>query len=100
MSRRKKADVKPSYFETIPTITIDGFEINQGDIIKINGQHGDKFKFIGLTKNNLTGSQWIDCFEILGGVPSVFRSFKEDQIKRIPKKRGRRVKHVNGAGSN
>ena len=100
MLRRKKTETKPTYFETIPTITIDGFEINQGDMIKINGQHGSRFKFIGLTKNNLTGSQWIDCFEILGGVPSVFRSFKEDQIKRIPKKRGKRVKNVNRAGSN
>lgn len=100
MARRKKAETKPSYFETIPTITIDGFEINEGDMIKVSGQHGSKFKFIGLTKNNLTGSQWIDCFEILGGVPSVFRSFKEDQIKRIPKKRGRRVKNVSGTGSN
>jgi|694.fasta_scaffold01910_28 hypothetical protein len=93
MARRKKADVKPTYFETLPIVTIDGFEINEGDMIKVKGQHGDRFKFIGLTKNNLTGSQWVDCFQIIGGVASTFRSFKEDQIKRIPQ-RGKRRSRV------
>lgn len=95
MRKKKLVEIKPTYFERIPQIVVDGFEINQGDTIKISGQHGSKFRFISLTKNNLTGSQWIDCFEIIGGVASVFRSFKEEQIKRIPKKRGRRRKIVN-----
>jgi len=93
MPRRSRVEVKPTYFETTPYLQIDKFEITAGDIIKVQGEHGAKFKFIGVTKNNLTGSQWVDCFEIINGVSSVFRSFKEDRIKRIPTrgKRGKRV---------
>jgi hypothetical protein len=94
MPRKKIAEAKPFNFETIPNITIDGFNINYGDIIKVAGQHGSKFKFIGLTTNTLTGSKWIDCLEIINGVASVFRSFKKEKIKRIPSKRGRRRKVV------
>lgn len=93
MPRKTKAAVKPTYFETIPYMNINGFEVQAGDIIKVHGEHGGKFKFIGITKNNLTGSQWVDCFEIINGVSSVFRSFKEDRIKRIPS-RGQRRKRV------
>lgn len=93
MARKRQAASSPTYFETVPHMTIQGFEINAGDIIKVHGQHGSKFKFIGVTKNNLTGAQWIDCFEIMNGVASVFRSFSEDKIKRIPTK-GKRRKRV------
>jgi hypothetical protein len=93
MSRKNKAEVKPSNFHTTPQLSIDGFEITAGDIVKIHGEHGGKFKFIGITENKLTGSRWADCFEIIAGVPSVFRSFKEDRIKRIPNKH-RRAKRV------
>lgn len=93
MGRRRKVEVAPTYFETVPYMQVDGFEIQAGDIIKIQGEYGGKFKFIGVTTNNLTGSKWVDCFEIMGGVSSVFRSFKEDRVKRIPvrRKRAKRV---------
>lgn len=93
MPRKIKTDVKPTYFETVPQLNINGFEINAGDIIKIAGQKGGKFKFIGVTTNNLTGSTWVDCFEIINGMSSVFRSFKIDQVRRIPvrRKRAKRV---------
>ena len=74
-------------------MVVDGFDINAGDIIKIQGQYGSKFKFIGVTKNNLTGSQWVDCFEIINGISSVFRSFKQEKVKRIPNRR-KRAKRV------
>jgi hypothetical protein len=93
MSRRKKADVAPSVFETVPRMEINGFEISAGDIIKVSGEWGAKFKFVGVTTNTLTGASWIDCFEIIGTVPSVFRSFKQERVKRIPKK-GKRSKRV------
>ena len=98
MLKRKKAEPSQTYFETIPQIEIDGFVIEAGEMIKIKGEYGGKFKLIGLTKNNLTGAQWVDCYEIIGGVPSVFRSFQLDQIKRIPQ-RGKRGKRVSGTGS-
>lgn len=93
MPKRKIAEVKPSYFETVPYMTIDGFEIHAGDIIKVQGEYGNKFRFVGVTTNSLTGSRWVDCFQIIGGVASVFRSFKEDKIKRIPNRR-KRAKRV------
>jgi hypothetical protein len=93
MGRRKKNEVKQSYFETVPFLELNGFMISQGDIIKINGEYGSKFKFIGVTTNNLTGASWVDCFEIMNGVSSVFRSFKQERVKRIPVKR-KRAKRV------
>jgi hypothetical protein len=93
LARRKKTEVAPSYFETVPYMEINGFPIHAGEVIKVNGQWGSKFKFIGITTNTLTGASWVDCFEIIGGVPSVFRSFKQDKVKRIPK-RGKRAKRV------
>lgn len=99
MLKRKKAEASHTYFETIPEIEIDGFTIQAGEMIRIKGERGGKFKLIGLTKNNLTGAQWVDCYEIIAGIPSVFRSFQLDQIKRIPQ-RGKRGKRVSGTGSN
>lgn len=93
MPKRKPAEVKESYFVTEPTLDLNGFIINAGDIIKVSGQKGGRFKFIGVTTNNLTGSSWVDCFEVLNGVSSVFRSFKIEQIKRIPQRK-RRAKRV------
>lgn len=97
MGRRKKAIVKPSHFSTEPYMEVNGFPIHQGDIIKVHGEWGAKFRFTGITTNNLTGASWVDCFEIIKGVPSVFRSFKQDRIKRVPK-RGKRATRVNGTG--
>ena len=98
MPRRKKAAVKPSHFTTEPYMEVNGFPINRGDIIKVHGEWGAKFKFIGVTTNTLTGANWVDCFEVIRGVPSVFRSFKQERIKRVPK-RGKRAKRVdNGTG--
>jgi hypothetical protein len=93
VGRRKKVYIQPSYFVTEPHMELNGFPIEYGEVIKVHGEWGSKFKFVGVTTNTLTGSSWIDCFEIIGGVPSVFRSFKHDRIKRIPK-RGTRAKRV------
>jgi hypothetical protein len=93
MAKRIKVEPAKTYFETVPYMEINGFPINRGDIIKVAGEYGARFKFIGITTNNLTGSSWVDCFEIIGTVPSVFRSFKQDKVRRIPK-RGKRAKRV------
>jgi hypothetical protein len=94
MLKKNKAEPSKTAFVTDPTLEIDGFTINAGDIIKVHGQYGSRFKFIGVTTNSLTGESWIDCYEIMNGVSSVFRSFKKERIKRIPK-RGKRAKRVN-----
>lgn len=93
MARRKEAVVQKSNFETVPYMEIDGFAISAGDIVKVKGEYGVKFKFVGITTNTLTGSSWVDCFEIFRGKAQQFRAFKEDRIKRVPQ-RGRRARRV------
>lgn len=94
MGRRKKTVVmQESGLETVPYMEIDGFQINAGDIIKVRGEYGVKFQFVGVTTNTRTGSTWVDCFEIFRGKAQQFRAFKQDRIKRIPQ-RGKRAKRV------
>lgn len=76
--------------------TDDGFVIQSGDIIKIVGQYGLKFKFDCITTNPITGAKWVDCYELERGLVARSRSFPIEDIKRIPKKRPRKArKNVN-----
>jgi hypothetical protein len=93
MPKRKSAVVSETKFETEESFDLDGFRINAGDIIKVKGEYGSKFKVRGLTTNTETGAQWVDTFELIRGVSSQFRAFKLDRIKRVPN-RGRRAKRV------
>lgn len=93
MPRRKKVMAKPSHFVTEPYMEVDGFAVHAGDIVKIKGEYGTRFKFRGVTTNTLTGSTWVDCFEIFRGKPQQFRAFKHDRVKRVPQK-GRRARRV------
>jgi hypothetical protein len=93
MPKRNRAEIAPSNFETVPYMEVKGFAINAGDIIKVAGEYGTKFKFVGVTTNTLTGSSWVDCFEIFRGKAQQFRAFRSDRIKRIPQK-GKRAKRV------
>lgn len=72
---------------------VNGFEIVRGDLIKVVGQYGLKFKFDSFVTNAETGSTWVDCFEVFRGTASQFRSFSPDLVKRIPQ-RGKRAKRV------
>lgn len=92
MARKRKstAPIETKFLHE-PTAIINGNEFNAGDIIKIQGEHGLKFKFDSLVTNKETGSQWVDCFELQKGLSSCYRSFAVDRVKRIPKKRGKRV---------
>jgi hypothetical protein len=80
-------------FQTEESVIVEGFEVIRGDIIKVKGQHGLKFKFHGYTTNVETGSTWVDCFELQKGMSTTFRAFKLEDIKRVPKKR-KRAKRV------
>jgi hypothetical protein len=80
-------------FSREDTLVLDGFVINRGDFFKVRGEHGGKFKFHSFVTNTDTGAQWVDCFEVISGMTSIFRSFKTDRIKRIPN-RGRRAKRI------
>ena len=87
MKKRNQSAVLQTKFEKVPELEIDGFVISQGEIIKIKGEYGVKFKFSSLTTNTESGAQWIDCFEVFRGQVGACRSFTSDRIKRIPKKR-------------
>jgi hypothetical protein len=82
-------------FQRVPELILpDGKIISQGDIFKVSGEYGLKFRFQSLTTNPDTGAEWIDCFEMFRGHAGAQRSFKSDRIKRIPQK-GKRAKRVN-----
>jgi hypothetical protein len=90
--RRILTEAKPTSFFRFPEITVDGFVIERGEIIKIKDEWGMKFKFDALVTNEVTGSQWVDCYEMYRGRAGCLRAFTLDRVKRIPKrgKRGRR----------
>lgn len=87
-----KSSKPPKFERTYEYVTDDGFTIQSGDIIKIVGQYGLKFKFDCITTNPEIGSTWVDCFELDRGVVARYRSFPVQDIKRIPKKRPRKAK--------
>lgn len=89
MLKRSRAVVADTIFTRVPEIAVGNRTIVAGDIIKIDGEHGGRFKFHSLVTNTETGSQWIDCFELHKNTVSAWRSFKLDRIKLIPIKRGR-----------
>jgi hypothetical protein len=92
MPRRKKVEIAPTKFFRFPELTIDNFTIQKGEIIKVQDEWGMRFKFDSLVTNTETGAQWVDCYEIYKARSGCLRSFSVDRIKRIPKRRGRRVK--------
>lgn len=90
MGRKKKVQVFDNgKYTKLPSITVDGFVIEQGEMIKIKGEYGSRFKFISLTKNNDNGLEWVDCVEYEKGFPRAMRSFNIDKVKRIPARRKR-----------
>lgn len=93
MGRRKKVIHQDSPIVIEPTFEQDGFVIEAGDIVKVRGEYGSKFKVRGMATNTETGSSWVDVFELFRGKPQQFRAFKQDRIKRIPQK-GKRAKRV------
>jgi len=82
-----------THLQRIPELTLpDGKVIVQGELFKVSGEYGLRFKFYSLTINSNTGAEWIDCFEVFRGRAGAFRSFKSDRIKRIPKRRMKKAK--------
>jgi len=90
MINRKSSVIRETKFERSYELQVGNRTILSGEIIKINGEHGAKFKFISLVTNKETGVTWIDCFELDKNTASAWRSFKPDRIKPMPIKRGKR----------
>lgn len=95
MIKRKSTKYKETNFSRVYDLEIGNFVINSGDLIKISGEHGMRFKFHSLTTNTNTGVTWVDCFEVHKRAAGCFRSFRVDRVRRIPVKRGRRKSNVN-----
>lgn len=96
MGRRKKyvSPIMNKFYRKQEYVLESGRIIEHGEIIKIAGEHGCKFRFLEHVTNSETGVEWIDCFELRQGIPSGWRSFRCDRIKPLPKKRAKRnVKH-------
>jgi hypothetical protein len=77
----------PVVFSRIYEMESGNFTIESGDLIKIVGEYGMRFKFVSITTNTKTGATWVDCHEVHRGQTGAFRSFSLDRVKRIPKRR-------------
>ena len=96
MGRRKKViSLNAHLYHRVPHYTMpDGRIIEKDEVIKIQGEHGAKFKFLEHVTRTDTGIEWIDCFELRGGTLSGWRSFYPNRIKPLPKSRRKRSKKV------
>lgn len=82
----------PVIFTRVYEMESGNFTIENGDLIKVVGEYGMRFKFVSVTTNTKTGAFWVDCHEVHRGQVGAFRSFSVDRIKRIPKRRIKKVK--------
>jgi hypothetical protein len=95
MARRRKIKINDPFIREESFTTEEGKTIVKGDIIKIKGVWGIKFKFLSHVTNPKNNVSWIDCIQLEKGIGCGWRSFYPDRVKTIPKRRGKRVK---GAG--
>lgn len=94
MLKRRKTKPAPSKFSRVYELQVGTFTIVKGDIIKIQDEHGRKFKFDSVVTNTETGAMWIDCFEMQKATSGQYCSFAIERVKRIPTRRGKRKKIV------
>jgi hypothetical protein len=89
MARRKKivSDFDHLY-QRVPYYDVDDKRrIESGEIVKVKGVWGTKFRFMQHTKRLDNGNEWIDLVMLERGVGCGQRSFYPDRIKPLPKKR-------------
>lgn len=94
MITRRKTKAAPTKFSRVYELEVGNFTIVKGDIIKIQDEHGRKFKFDSVVTNTETGATWVDCFEMQKATTGQFCSFAIERVKRIPTRRGKRKKNV------
>ena len=96
MARLRKTDytdiVIPDPFNRVYEMQYENFTIERGELIKITGEYGTRFKFESITTNPINNAVWVDCFEMWRGRQGAYRSFSVDRVKRIPKRRPRKAK--------
>ena len=64
-------------------------KIEKGDIVRVNGEYGMRFVFKEHVTNSVTGSEWLDCWELHRGQKAGLRSFRPDRVKPTKKRRKR-----------
>jgi len=98
MARLRKTEYTGSVindpFNRVYEMQYENFTIERGDLIKITGEYGTRFRFESITTNPANGAVWVDCFEMWRGRTGAYRSFSVDRVKRIPKRRPRKAKAV------
>lgn len=96
MARLRKTEYTGSVindpFDRVYEMQYENFTIERGDLIKIVGEYGTRFRFESVTTNPTNGAVWVDCFEMWRGRTGAYRSFSIDRVKRIPKRRPRKAK--------
>lgn len=100
MITRRKVKPAKTKFSRVYEMPLGNFTITKGELIKIQGEYGTRFKFHCITTNDETGVQWIDCFEMNKSQVGAMRAFRMDRIKRIPARRGKRRKIVSTTTTN
>jgi len=92
MGRRKKIQIDDPFVRETSFVTEEGKAVTQGDVIKIKGIWGTKFRFQQYVTNPDINRSWIDCVQLEKGVGCGMRSFYPERVKVMPKKRGKSVK--------
>ena len=70
----------------------NGKSIVKDDVIRINGEQGQRFMFLEHVVNNDTGAEWITVNVIYKGTVGMFRSFRPDRIRYLPNKKKPKVR--------
>lgn len=73
--------------------------IEHGDIVRVSGEYGMRFVFSAHVINRITGSEWLDCWELHRGQKAGLRSFKPDRVKPTKKRRKRGKRSSSAQGS-
>jgi hypothetical protein len=68
-------------------------EVSKGDIVRIDGEKGQKFIFMNHVINKFNDAQWVDVVHIQKGSAGPLRSFRPDRVKLIPKRGKKRGKN-------
>lgn len=68
----------------------NGRTISEGEVIKIDGVWGVKFKFKEHVIRTDNGKEWIDCYELEKGISCSLRSFYPERIKPMPIRKRRK----------
>lgn len=87
-------EIAKKYIKEDNAVLPDGKIIESGEIFKVKGEYGVTFQFKKFVTNVENNAQWVECIELHRGRYSCHRAFRIDRIKKMPKKRGKRVKRA------